>query len=138
MKWTVTLWKDQGSPKSPVEKELAREVFGNRSANKVFLKMIKLLQEFGNELQMPHSKYLGEGIYELRDKSNGKRYCYTFTDHVMKDREQENLIILFGAVGAKSRQNADIERAKNRFGELGIENIFNPKQYEILHRKESK
>lgn len=138
MKWTVTLWKDQAGSKSPVEKELAKEVFGNRSANKVFLKMIKLLQEFGDELQMPHSKYLGDGFHELRDKPNGKRYYYAFTDYIMNDQEQEKLIILLGAVGAKNRQNADIERAKNRLSQLGMDNIYNPDQYEILHRRESK
>ena len=46
---------------------------------KVFRAMA-LLEEFGTDLKMPHSKYLGDGIFELRIKlgSNIERVLYFF------------------------------------------------------------
>jgi len=44
------------------------------------LKVITLLEEFGNELREPYSKALGNGIFELRVKqgSNITRVLYFF------------------------------------------------------------
>lgn len=39
--------------------------------------LILLLQERGNTLREPHSKALGDGLYELRDVTTGVRVFYT-------------------------------------------------------------
>lgn len=45
---------------------------------KVF-RMFALLEEFGNLLRMPHSKYIGGGLYELRARGIQEiRLFYTF------------------------------------------------------------
>ena len=51
----------------------------NKMQAKVF-RLLNLLEEFGNQLSEPHSKYLEEGIYELRIKqsSNTTRVLYFF------------------------------------------------------------
>ena len=44
------------------------------------LRTLALLEEFGTELRMPHSEYLGNGIFELRIKigSNIERILYFY------------------------------------------------------------
>ena len=51
----------------------------NKMQAKVFM-LLNLLEEFGNQLSEPHSKYLEEGIYELRIKqsSSTTRVLYFF------------------------------------------------------------
>ena len=41
---------------------------------------VNLLKEYGNRLGMPHSKYLGSGLYELRIRGKDELrifYCFT-------------------------------------------------------------
>ena len=44
-------------------------------------KMLELLEEKGNELREPYSKFLGDGIFEIRtiQSSNITRVLYFFT-----------------------------------------------------------
>ena len=74
-----------------------------------------MLQDQGKDLGAPASKFLGEGIYELRDLSGGFRIYYTFI---------ENQLIVILIVGNKSTQKGDIERAKSRRNKLLKEGIY--------------
>lgn len=38
--------------------------------------LVKLLEALGHELRLPHSRSLGEGLYELRDVGTGVRLFY--------------------------------------------------------------
>ena len=38
--------------------------------------LVKLLEAFGHELRLPHSRALGDGLYELRDVGTGIRLFY--------------------------------------------------------------
>ncbi|MGY3805311.1 type II toxin-antitoxin system RelE/ParE family toxin [Pigmentibacter ruber] len=64
---------------------------------------IKLLSKAGNILTMPHSKNLGEKLYELRERSYGIRVYYTF-------RKGKIILLLNG--GDKSSQAEDIKKAR--------------------------
>ncbi len=64
---------------------------------------IKLLMKCGNELTMPHSKNLGDKLYELRERYYGIRIYYTY---------RKNKIILLLNGGDKSSQDEDIKKAR--------------------------
>ena len=64
---------------------------------------LKLLELSGNELRLPHSKSLGDGLFELRERNYGFRIYYTF--------DKEAMVLLLHA-GDKSSQVRDIKRAK--------------------------
>ncbi len=64
---------------------------------------IKLLSKCGNDLIMPHSKNLGEKLYELRESYYGIRIYYTF-------RKGKIILLLNG--GDKSSQTEDIKKAR--------------------------
>jgi hypothetical protein len=38
--------------------------------------LVKLLESLGHELRLPHSRSLGQGLYELRDVGTGVRLFY--------------------------------------------------------------
>ena len=38
--------------------------------------LVKLLEALGHELRLPHSRALGDGLYELRDVGTGVRLFY--------------------------------------------------------------
>lgn len=69
-------------------------------------KEIELLKLYGNSLKMPHSKPLGKGIFELRERRNGFRIYYCF--------QQDQIIVLLIA-GDKASQKNDILIARQRF-----------------------
>ncbi|QEH45884.1 type II toxin-antitoxin system RelE/ParE family toxin [Aggregatibacter actinomycetemcomitans] len=54
---------------------------------------LNLLQEFGNQLSMPYSKAMGNGIFELRitQSTNSARIFYFFT-------QGENIILTNGFI----------------------------------------
>jgi putative addiction module killer protein len=66
-------------------------------------KEIRLLELSGHELRLPHSKSLGHGLFELRERKFGYRVYYTF--------DQGKVIILLHS-GDKSSQKRDIETAR--------------------------
>lgn len=65
-------------------------------------KELRLLELCGNQLKLPHSKALGKGLFELRERAHGLRIYYSFS--------RKRGIILLGA-GNKKTQNKDIKKA---------------------------
>ncbi len=101
IKWQIEYWVGEKT-KSPVEKwllDLPNDQF------KSVAKEIRILKEIGNELRLPHSKSLGEGLFELRERRYGYRIYYGFKD--------KKLIILVAA-GDKTSQERDIKTARKR------------------------
>jgi putative addiction module killer protein len=68
-------------------------------------KEIKILEATGNELKLPHSRALSNGLFELRERRFGYRIYYCFGPH--------NTIILLAA-GDKQSQEKDIKTARER------------------------
>ncbi len=64
-----------------------------------------MLEMVGNDLRLPHSKPLGEGLFELRERKYGYRVYYGF--------KGQCLIILLAA-GNKRSQERDIKIARER------------------------
>ncbi len=79
---------------------------------KSLAKELKLLELCGNELRLPHSKALGSGLFELRERSFGLRIYYTYS---------ANRLVVLLCGGDKSTQISDIKKAnillKNYAGE---------------------
>lgn len=100
-KWTIRYWtNDKG--KSPIEKwflELTPE------QAKFVAKEIRMLEVSGIELKLPHSKSLGQGLFELRERRFGYRVYYCF---------QADRIIILLASGDKKSQERDIKIARER------------------------
>ena len=70
-------------------------------------KLIGLVRALGQELRPPHCRFLGDGLYELRDTATGPglRLYYAW--------EGETLVILLAA-GDKGSQTQDIATARRR------------------------
>jgi putative addiction module killer protein len=66
-------------------------------------KELRLLELSGNKLKLPHSKALGDKLFELRERKFGYRLYYTF-DH--------SKVVLLLYAGDKSSQKRDIKKAK--------------------------
>lgn len=100
-KWQIRYWvADTG--KSPLEKwfdKLTTEQI------KSIAKEIKILELVGNELKLPHSRALGDGLFELRERRFGYRIYYGF---------KGNNIIILVAAGDKKSQEKDIKIARER------------------------
>ena len=62
-------------------------------------RLMKLLKLCGNKLKMPHSKPVGDKIFELREKRFGLRVYYIYT---------KKEVILMIHAGDKDSQNKDI------------------------------
>lgn len=73
---------------------------------KFVAKEIRLLEWCGRALKLPHSRALGEGLFELRERRFGLRIYYCFAP--------EALIVLLFA-GDKSNQAKDIMKAREIF-----------------------
>lgn len=100
-KWEIRYWAGSKT-KSPVEKLLLSLPKGQFNS---VSKEIKLLEKIGNDLRLPHSKSLGDGLFELRERRYGYRIYYGFRD--------KQLIILVAA-GDKTSQSRDIKIARER------------------------
>ena len=99
--WAIEYWVDEFG-KSSVERwvlKLTREQFKSIS------KELKLLEVFGNDLKLPHSRALGKGLFELREQRYGYRIYYGF---------YRNKIIILLNAGNKSKQENDIKVARVR------------------------
>ncbi len=104
-KWIVEFWQEK-TQKKPVEKwldQLENDQFKSVS------KELELLELCGTQLKLPHSKALGKGLFELRERRFGFRIYYCF--------EGEYIIILLAA-GNKKSQDHDIKIARKRLSEL--------------------
>lgn len=105
MGWVLEYWCD-GKSKNSIENwfdRLTDEQF------KSIAKELKLLEMCGNELRLPHSKSLGGGLFELRERRYGYRVYYTF---------YKNKVILLLEAGNKTSQRSDIKLAQKRLLEL--------------------
>lgn len=141
MRWRLDFWKPEDSKKSPVMKELEKEIKGNSEAKKIFLALVETLEELGpREFSSSRNKPLGQGLYELRDLTNGKRYYYVETRFRGREKAStsERIILLLGAVGSKnnaSEQNRDIMKARERLANLSKKNILNNEAIEVWEKK---
>ena len=99
--WKIEFWGSSES-KSPVEKWLDK-LYKNQL--KDVLKELELLKELGNELKLPHSRALGDGLFELRERKYGYRIYYGFNGR--------HIIVLLAA-GNKTSQEKDIALARRR------------------------
>ncbi len=103
-KWKINYWPSTG--KGDVEKwldKLTDEQY--KSVSKVMV----MLESMGNMLRLPHSRSLGNGLFELRERRYEYRIYYTF---------HEGRVILLLAAGDKSSQKNDIKVAKLRLLEV--------------------
>ena len=99
-KWKIDYYYPNEKQVSSVENffnQLTREQL------KSLAKELKLLELCGNTLKLPHSKSLGHGLFELRERKFGYRIYYTFC---------KNQIIILLNAGDKSSQRRDIKKAK--------------------------
>lgn len=104
MNWELRYW---GAEKNnPVENWL--DGLNNEQA-KCVSKELKLLARCGSNLRLPHSKSLGQGLFELREQRYGFRIYYGF---------MKNCVIMLVAGGNKSTQERDIKIARLRLESL--------------------
>ena len=99
--WKIEYWSE-GANKSPIEKWLNKL---DKIQFKFVTKELDILVLSGNELRLPHSKALGKGLFELREREFGYRIYYGFNGRY--------LIILLTA-GDKTTQERDIKVARER------------------------
>lgn len=69
------------------------------------MKATEIFHHCGNTLRLPHSKALGQGLFELKEKQYGYRIYYTFL-------KGQRVIMLHA--GDKSTQKKDIKIARER------------------------
>ena len=103
--WLIKYWKDQ-SGKSPINQWLLDLDFNHAAA---ISKELDFLKAAGNSLKMPHSKALGKGLFELRERNHHFRIYYGF--------HGKQIIIILMA-GNKHSQEKDIKIARKRLQEL--------------------
>ena len=73
-------------------------------------KELKLVQMCGNQLRLPHSRSLGGGLFELRERRYGFRIYYCF---------DKGRVILLLHAGNKSSQDTDIKIARKLLDKVG-------------------
>jgi len=100
--WIVKLYSESTKGDSSIQGWLDER---NAQQLKSIAKEIKLLERCGNILRLPHSKPLGDGLFELRERTYGYRVYYTFL--------KKQTIVLLHA-GNKSTQQKDIRLARGR------------------------
>jgi len=76
---------------------------------KAVAKELRLLALCGNTLKLPHSKPLGNGLFELREYSHGLRLYYMFN-------KNEDIVLLHA--GNKHSQEKDIEKSRELLKKL--------------------
>jgi putative addiction module killer protein len=100
-KWSIEYWS-AATGRCVIEKWLDRLTDEQlRSISRE----LKMLEAAGNNLRLPHSKSLGNGLFELRERRFGYRIYYCFRD---------NRVIILLAVGDKKSQENDIKIAHER------------------------
>ena len=99
--WIIKYWNEE-TDKSPIDKWLKKL---DKNQVKIVYKQLGFLRKLGNELGLPHSKALGQGLFELREQKYGYRIYYGF---------QGKLLILLLTAGDKTSQDRDIKVARKR------------------------
>ncbi|HEX4068935.1 MAG TPA: type II toxin-antitoxin system RelE/ParE family toxin [Candidatus Babeliales bacterium] len=100
-KWILKYWEDV-SGKKVLEKwllKLSKDQFIAIS------KELSFLELNGKDLKLPHSRSLGKGLFELRDRRYGIRVYYGF---------YKDMIIILLHAGDKDTQEGDIKLARKR------------------------
>ncbi len=73
-RWTIQYWvNDSGN--SPIAKWLYKLT---TKQFEVISQELRVLEMLGNELKLPHSRALGKGLFELRERQFGYRIYYCF------------------------------------------------------------
>ena len=103
MIWSVRYW-DDGQVETWFD-SLRHEEF------KSVAKEVKLLAQCGNMLRLPHSKALGDGLFELRERRYGYRIYYCFLPQS---------VVLLLHVGNKATQKKDINTAKQKLAAMKL------------------
>lgn len=103
-KWIIKYWVD--SLESPLESWFDDR---NHEQIKSIAKEMALLERSGNTLRLPHSRSVGRGLFELRERSFGYRIYYAFASN--------GEIVLLQA-GDKNTQQRDIKIAYKRLNKL--------------------
>jgi putative addiction module killer protein len=104
-KWNIQYWT-HGIGKSAIEKwldKLTKEQLASVAEE------LHILEKLGNELKLPHSRALGKGLFELRERQFGYRVYYCF---------KGNQLIVLLAAGDKKSQEKDIKTAYKRLLEI--------------------
>lgn len=104
--WKIEYWKSSDTGNNPVKKWLTKLTVEQVDA--VFLQLSRL-ENAGNELELPHSKALGKGLFELREMQYGYRIYYGF---------HGKLVIVVVAAGDKTSQDKDIKIARQRLSQI--------------------
>ena len=107
--WELKYWHSGSSNKSEVERWFNKLT---KTQAESVAKELALLAKCGNELRLPHSRSLGKGLFELRERTYGYRLYYTFYE--------EKIIVLLTA-GDKSTQKKDIAKARARLLDLAVD-----------------
>ena len=63
-----------------------------------------MLELCGNKLKLPHTKSLGAGLFELRERHFGLRIYSSY---------EEGEVVLMLCAGNKKSQQGDIKKARN-------------------------
>ena len=100
--WNLTYWNNEKTGNSPVEKWLSK--LTEEQFDSVF-KEIRQLKTLGNQITLPHSKALGKGLFELRERDFGLRVYYGF---------HGKFLVIVLAAGDKTSQERDIKIARER------------------------
>lgn len=101
--WKIEYWEESGSSVEVALDQLTKEEFKSIS------KELRLLALCGNTLRLPHSRSLGRGLFELRERRFGYRVYYAFF---------RGSVIVLLHIGDKSHQHKDIILARKRLIEL--------------------
>jgi len=104
-RWKVEYWAP-GKGKSPIEKWLDKLT---KEELRSLAKEIMMLEQIGNELKLPHSKALGKGLFEIRERRFGLRMYYGF---------RGELVVVVLAAGDKKSQEKDIAISRKRLSEI--------------------
>ena len=105
MNWRIDYWSS-GTGKSHVEKWIDKLT---PEQLKSVAKELSMLRRAGTDLKLPHSRALGKGLFELRERKFGYRVYYGF--------KGQRMIILLAAGDKKSQEN-DIKVARRRLLQL--------------------
>ncbi len=100
-KWVLGYWEDNSGKRSIEQWLLALPKEQAKSVSKE----LKLLEMSGCKLRLPHSKALGKGLFELRERNYNYRIYYGFN--------AGQIIVLLHS-GNKSTQQHDIKVARER------------------------
>jgi putative addiction module killer protein len=103
-RWIIRYYANE-SGKSSIEKWIQK--LTEEQAISV-TKELRMLEDLGNELQLPHSRSLGKGLFELRERRFGYRLYYCF---------KGNKLIILLVAGDKKSQEKDIKTAYKRMEE---------------------